>query len=372
MVQKFAVPTSRKPTVRSLYIGASDPAKFTTRSSALDTRISYGISLELVSGDRLRPPIASARQAVDAYIDSINQQVYFNEAQAEDFAQRALSLAVSINDRSRITRVKKAIFTLYSLVGDVEKQGLWWLPFDNLYGLKQAGLTPDEQTKIIEELERVLQVTTKEEGERFDPFAAQGAAERLERHYRRIGQQAEVHRVILAYGKAFENAAEKANPLLAVAWLQPVFQKYYDVSLKDDAARLQRILETRGPHAQAGMQRMEVPLQVSVEDMEKYADALTAGDQRHALGQIGMRFLPHTDELQAFNEQMRSHAPLSTLIPIRRFEAGHVAAIIGSQSEDPDGRLIHQIANRIGFEMPLLAIALEKAKTHHGLDADKI
>ena len=324
----------------------------------------------LVSGDR--PPIASARQAVDAYIDTINQQVYFNEAQAEDFAQRALRLAVSINDRSRIAKVKKAIFTLYSLVGDVEKRGLWWLPFDNLYGLKQADLTPDEQTKIIEELERVLQVTTNEKGGRFDPFAAQGAAERLERHYRRIGQQADVHRVILAYGKAFHNAAEKANPLLAVAWLQPVFEKYHDVGLKDNAARLQRVLETRGPQAQAGMQRVEVPLQVSLEDMEKYADALTAGDQRQALGQIGMRFLPHTDELQAFNEQIRSDAPLSTLIPIRRFEAGHVTAIIGSQSEDPDGRLINQIADRIGFEMPWLAIALEKAKTRHGLDADKI
>ena len=246
------------------------------------------------------------------------------------------------------------------------------MPFDNLYGFKQVDLTPDERAKIIEGLERVLQVTIDEKGGHFDPFAAQGAAERLERHYRRIGHQTDVHRVILAYGKAFENAAEKANPLLAVAWLQPVFEKYHDVGLNDEAARLQRVLETRGPQAQAGMQRVEVPHQVSPEDMEKYADALTAGDQRQALGQIRMRFLPRIDEFQAFNEQMRAHAPLSTLIPIRRFEAGHVAAIIGSQSEDPDGRLINQIANRIGFEAPWLAIALEKAKTRHRLDADKI
>ena len=324
----------------------------------------------LVSGDR--PPIASARQAIDAYNDAINQEVYFNEAQAEDFAQRALILAVSINDKSRIAKAKKAIFTLYSLIGDVQKRGLWWLPFDNLYSLKQADLTPNEQEKIIEGLEQVLQVTTDEKGGSVDPFAAQGAAERLERHYRRIGQQADIHRVILAYGKAFETAAEKANPLLAVAWLQPIFEKYHDVGLKDDAARLQRVLETRGPQAQAGMQRVEVPVKVSLEDMEKYADALTAGDQRQALGQIGMSFLSRIDELQAFNERMRAYAPISTLFPIRRFEVGHVAAIIGSQSEDPDGRLINQIANRIGFEMPWLAIALEKAKTRHGLDADKI
>jgi hypothetical protein len=305
----------------------------------------------IVTGNRAE--IAHARHAIDAYIGVIDEKIYFNEVQAEDFVNRAINLAIRINDKSRIGKAKKAIFDLYPLVSDIEPRGLWWLLFDNLYDLKKANLTAAEQQTIVDELERRLRLTSDQANKQsFDPFAAQGAAERLERHYRRIGQLAEVHRVIRAYGQAFENAAKEANPLLAVAWLQPVVEKYHDVGLREDAARLHQILETRGPQAQASMQRVEVPAQFTMEDMEKYAEALIAGDRRQALGQIGGRFMPHIADVQALNTQMRSHAPLSTLIPIRRFEAGHVAAIIGSQEEDPDGRLINQIANRIGFEMP--------------------
>src|SRR5258708_10650083 len=42
----------------------------------------------VVTGNR--PKITLARQAIDAYIDAINKKFYFNEAQAEDFVQRAL------------------------------------------------------------------------------------------------------------------------------------------------------------------------------------------------------------------------------------------------------------------------------------------
>jgi lysyl-tRNA synthetase class 1 len=325
----------------------------------------------IVTGNR--PDIAYARLAIDAYIDVIGYKVYFNEAQAEDFVQRALSLAIQINDKARTAKAKKALFDLYALVGDIEHRGLWSMLFDNLYGVRKANVTALEEQRIIDELERVLRLTSDQTNkEKFDPFAAQGAAERLERHYRRTNQPDEVHRVIRTYGQAFEDAAKEAAPLLAVAWLQPVFEKYQDAGLREDAARLHQILEMRGPQAQAGMQRIEIPIQISPEDIEKYAEALTAGDLRQSLGQIGVSFIPQIAEIQAHNQQMRSHAPLSTMIPIRRFEAGHVAAIIGSQAEDSDGRLVNQIATRIGFETPWLATAFEKLKARHGLDAAQI
>jgi Domain of unknown function (DUF4209) len=322
---------------------------------------------------RNRPQVAYAQKAIDAYIEAVNGKCYFQDSQAEDFAARAFSLAVSINDKTRISRAKKALFDLYAIIGDISKRGMWWLLFDNLYDVKKANLSEAEQQSIVDGLEHVLEATTNRTAkETFDPFIAQEAAERLERHYRRICQQADVHRVARAYGQAFENAAKDANPLLAVAWLQPVFEKYHDLGLKDDASRIHSVLESRGPDAQTGMRRVAIPVQINMEDVEKYAEALTGGDERQALRQIGMRFIPQVDEVHAMNEQMMARAPLSTLIPIRRFEAGHVAAIVGSQDEDPDGRLINQIANRIGFEVPWLAVAFDKAKTRYGLEPEQL
>jgi hypothetical protein len=78
------------------------------------------------------PGIAYAQLAIDAYADVISKKVYFNEAQAEDFAQRVLALAIQINDKARIAKAKQVLFDLYALVGEIENRGLWWMLFDTV------------------------------------------------------------------------------------------------------------------------------------------------------------------------------------------------------------------------------------------------
>jgi len=174
-----------------------------------------------------RPDVTFARTAIDAYVEAIENQIYFHDSQAEDFAARALNLALSINDKAQVQRVKDMFFALHAAIGDVTKRGLWWILFDNLYNSPGVALTDPERQSIIDGLEHVLQITTDRNQEHFDPWAAQGAAERLERRYRQAGQMTEVHRVVRAYGQAFESAANDANAMLAVAWLQQVFDKYH-------------------------------------------------------------------------------------------------------------------------------------------------
>jgi hypothetical protein len=104
----------------------------------------------IVTGNR--PEIAHAQHAIDAYIDVIDKKFYFNEAQAEDFVQRALGLAIRINDTLRTSKAKTAVFDLYALVGDIEQRGSWWLLFDNLYDMKNLDLSDAEQQTVIEKL----------------------------------------------------------------------------------------------------------------------------------------------------------------------------------------------------------------------------
>jgi lysyl-tRNA synthetase class 1 len=319
-----------------------------------------------------RPDVTFARAAIDAYVEAIENQIYFHDSQAEDFAGRALSIALSINDKVRVQQVKSVFFTLDAAIGDVEKRGLWSMLFDNLYDLPGVGLTDPERQNIIDKLEHVLQVTTQRGQAQFEPWFAQGAAERLERHYRRVGQMADVHRVVRACGQAFESAANDANAMLAVAWLQPVFDKYHDVGMGEDARRVHQVLEKRGLEAQAGIQRVEIPLRIDPADVDRFADALTNGDLEEALKRIGMKFIPQADEVRSLNERMKTDAPLMLRIAITRYEAGHPAGITGPQDEDADGRLIHQMANQIGLEAIWLAASFEKLVRRYGATAEQI
>jgi hypothetical protein len=319
-----------------------------------------------------RPDVAFARSAIDAYVEAIESQIYFHDSQAEDFAARALSLALSINDKVRVQRVKNVFFALHAAIGNVTKRGLWWILFDNLYNSPGVVLTDLERRNIIDGLEHVLQIATDRNQGYFDPWVAQGAAERLERHYRRANQMPEVHRVVRTYGQAFESAANDANALLAVAWLQPVFDKYHDVGVGEDARRVHQVLEKRGLEAQAGMQRVEIPIQINADEVNRFAGALTDGDLHQALKRIGMMFVPRADEVRSLNERLRTDAPLMSLLPITRYEAGHPAGIIGSQDQDADGRLVHQMASQMGMQAIWLGATFEKLVERYGAPAEQI
>jgi hypothetical protein len=77
-----------------------------------------------------RSYVSFARTTIDAYVEAIENKIYFHDPQAEDFAIRALGLAQSINDKSRIDKVKDILFTLDVEIGDVKNRGLWWILFD--------------------------------------------------------------------------------------------------------------------------------------------------------------------------------------------------------------------------------------------------
>jgi hypothetical protein len=206
----------------------------------------------------------------------------------------------------------------------------------------------------------------------FDPWAAQGAAERLERHYRKIQKFDEVRRAAEAAGVAFEQAAGDAEPLLAVAWLQPVYEKYRDLRMQVAASRVHLALEARSKAAPASMKRLEVPINVSRDEVNQSIETLTDGGLTKALLKVAVGFIPNARDLRNFNEQMKDIAPLTSRISIRIFEADFPSAVVGSQDDDPDGRLVHQIGQRISMHAPFLAMAFNRIIERYQMTSDKI
>jgi hypothetical protein len=117
------------------------------------------------------------------------------------------------------------MFDLYDRVAQPELAGSWPFLFDNLLDNKKLTLTEEQQKRIIRSLEEMLRRSADRSSPRdFNPWGAQGAAERLAGIYSNSRAKEEVQRVIRTYGMAFEKLAEEASPTLALAWLQPVYE----------------------------------------------------------------------------------------------------------------------------------------------------
>lgn len=314
-----------------------------------------------------------ARRAADAYLKAVETKYYVDYYQASDFLRRALSLSISINDQALISRSKDAAFELHRLIGPFAKGSMWWFLFDTLYDENAVSLTDTERATIIDGLEEALKkASDRSQPDLFDPWAAQGAAERLERHYRENQKIGEVRRVAEAAGLAFEQAARDAEPLLAVAWLQPVYEKYRHLGMRDAAGRVHLALEAKSQRAPESMKRLEVPINIDPHELNEYVEKLTDGGLRDALLKVAVRFIPSAKDLRNFNERMKDVAPLSSLIPMRIFQGNFVSAVIGSQVDDPDGRLVHQIGQRISLEAPFLALAFKRIVERYQMTSEQL
>jgi len=315
-----------------------------------------------------------AQIAVDAYIEATEKQLYTMDIEGFVWLRRALGLSLCIEDKVRQKRVVDSIFALYDKVLDPRHIGVWVFPFDCLYDNK-VSLTPEHEARLITDLETMLLRTSgKAAAEEFDPFGAQAAAERLARHYNRQNDRSNVQRVVKAYGQAFEKISRDASPMLAMAWLQPVVERYEQEGLREEAEQLQVLSAEKGKNVGDDLKNFSVKSEVKRQDVDSLVEHLIgSGDLETSLCRVADYFIPKADDARRFLEKMRTETPLLSMIPIVVVESdGRPTAKIDSLDEDAEGRLHAQLAQSIGFYQPFLAHTLEKLRETYNETADDI
>ncbi len=315
-----------------------------------------------------------AQMAIDAYLTAAERQLYTMDIEGFGWLRRALNLSLSIDDRERQKQVVDSIFALYDKVVNPHHIGVWAFPFDCLYD-KKGLLTSEQETRLIADLETMLERTSgKERAEEFDPFGAQAAAERLARHYNRQNDKSNVQRVIRSYGQAFEKISKDASPMLAMAWLQPVVERYEQEGLKEEAERLQNTSAEKGRNIADDLKTISVKTEVKREDVDRLVEHLIGrADIVKSLCRVGEYFIPKVDDARQFLERMKTETPLLSMIPVVTVQGdGRPTAKIDSLDEDAEGRLHAQLAQSIGFCQPFLTYTLEKLREKYTPSVDDI
>ena len=307
--------------------------------------------------------VGQARVAIDSYIEASRLEYQF-AIQPIGYVTRALALALSISDASRVRCVADEMFVLYDRVAKPHQAGTFPFLFDSLYGNKKVTLTPEQTERIIGSLENVLKVSTPL-GADFNPISAEGAASRLATHYRKQNQPADVQRVWRTYGAAMEEAAKQGSPMLALGWLQPVLAMYTREGLREDADRVNQFLSGNQQALNKEFKTISADFKIPPDTLTEYVNGLTDGGLDEALGRIAARFLTRVADAKEVLEEGAKHAPLQALIPIQKIRDGHVVATIGSVEQDPEGRLIHQLAQNIGIQTVFLDAALRRLRERY-------
>jgi hypothetical protein len=179
---------------------------------------------------------AMARIAITANVEIAQRHLYEHDFDLAKKLKRALSLALQINDAELLQKVKETIISseaFFAAKGNTKNRGF---SYDILIENNRIQLTDGELSEIILALEQWLDIVSDiGSQELFDPFAAEEAALRLAKYYRRINELDKMRNTLLKYGNAFLEAAKKASALVASAWLQKVYATYRQFSLIKEA-----------------------------------------------------------------------------------------------------------------------------------------
>ena len=284
---------------------------------------------------------------------------------------RAVHSARSINHSDLASEAAAELISFCERHGDPAHAGIWLAPFDTLYD-ERGLLTSEQKDQIISNLEAMLQrISSAENGKDFNPFGAQSAAKRLIKHYK---SPAHTQRLVQAYGSSFERLAPDAAPMLAMAWLQPVVERYQQVGLKSESERLANIVAEKGRNIGEDLKTYSVEVPIESELLEKVTEELLAGNELgQKLHRIGLEFTPRARQVKESLVSALQNAPLLSRIGqyIVTLD-GQTTARIGSLDEDLEGRLHRQTADHIGILQFVLSHTLSELKRRDNPTAEQI
>lgn len=307
------------------------------------------------------PHYSMAQIVIDSIIEIAQRNCYTPEVYVKRKLERALSLAIALNDNSRIKKVADTTIAYEDAITDDSKLGLWGFSYNLLFENDKVKLTDDQKQKLIDDLEghllRASQPTNKEE---IDPWAVEAAALRLAKYYRKIGRGEDTKRVIVAIGNAFIQASSKASALQTSAWLQRVHATYKEFGLSDEAEEISIKLREVGEKKKSELKSFSYTMEVSKEKMEKYIAALIEGELDDVLTRIAAHYIPKKSEVEKQLKELASEAPVAFLMPMELLDnTGRPLAKVGSLEEDLAGHTVKLMSQNMAIGSIYLRQVLE-------------
>ena len=319
-----------------------------------------------------KPDYKVAVVVIENSIEIANKDLHKYQVSVITKLRRALSLALSLNDKELIRKVKDAIIAYENKVAEDDKLGLWGFSFDLLLKNVKVDLAKKEKDSIIRDLEERLDKLSKSSDHNF--WAVEHASLRLAEYYKHIDKKEDVKRVLLTYGKVVKEAVSmKPSALVAIAWWERLFHIYLQYGLKEESNEISIEMRKLGTKANSELKTIETSVEISTEELKKLINALVAGDLRTALARVAIHYLPKKGEAIKELTNLSKEAPISFLFTRKiQDSSGRIVATVGPLKEDFDGHVISQISQNISFSSIFLRDTIKALICKFDLEAETI
>jgi len=316
-----------------------------------------------------KPHYSIAQVFIDCVIETAQNDLHKFPTDTIKKLERALSLALTINDKERIEKIKDAIIYYENKIAEDGKAGLWGFSYELLLKNNKIPVSEDEERNIINSLGRRFERLLKSE----DIWAAEKATFLLVDYYRRIGNQEEAKQILLTYGNMVQQKANQVSALQGSGWLEKLYHIYLQHGLKEQADKISTKLKELWSKSSSELKTIEARSTIPKEKVDKLITMLIEGDLKAAFAKVAVYYIPRKDEVKKQLDELSKIAPLIYLITHKiQDHEGRVISTVGPLEEDLEGHIALQVSQNMNIESFFLRETIKALVKKFNFDAATI
>ena len=273
--------------------------------------------------------------------------------------EKALKVAVAINDRQRILSISDSIIDYEITHSKEDRLGTWGHSFDVLIGdrylYKKIELRKEQENKIISELERKLKMFCAMDPKSFRPDVVEDIVKKLVFYYNSKQDQNNIQRVLIKYKDSilYKLSSKNLPAIIKETLLKKVREIFLQYGLSKEAKNLEpeiRSLQEKSIK-ELDLKKISVPIKIPKEVINSYISELNKGTLSDALDTIAVGLIPDQEESKDLVIKIASEHPLQYLFSQVILDSrGRKIAEIGPIDKDLKGRTIQQTKQAIDFK----------------------
>ncbi len=324
---------------------------------------------------RGRDKFEYVKLAIDAYIATSRMDDGSGWMEVRDNLTRALQLALSVNDATRIDKAVTATIEYVDRTAEDDAIGTYIYLFDNLIPPEKGPkLTSDQQRDIVAMFEAKLAKMSTLGGQwDVDPHPVREIGDRLARFYEREGKPDDRSRVLRLVAQAFERRAKVGDALLGSIFMNVARKYYVRAGLRDEAERVQCEAQKMGPEAEKRLVRTTVEHEIPKDEVDKFLHGMMECGMEKALLRFAEFFVPSQAEIAKQEDSLTKDFPLRALFftTTKKLGHGHIEADVSDDTADADGVPVFQTTQYIQFQAAWIRLMFERM-IQDGLTARRI
>lgn len=284
--------------------------------------------------------------------------------------KRALTLAIWINDKERIKKIKEAIINLEEKISEDEKAGLWgfafkWLLLDFC---NRVSITPQEKDCLINNLEKRLEIVKK------DPWSVEHAVSLLAEYYANEKDETNLMRVLGTLENSLkENDRTNSDALLkihAFEQIHEIYQKYRDKGFPEAIKATNRISQEIGCldlDWDKSLKAVSVTTSIEKEKIDNFLKNIFGEKKQNELETIFVKmvlaFLPKQKDIENQLKEISKKNPIRFLCTTQIISGdGIPIAKLSSLDKDYDKHFQRYASQYLQFGSFFLFLAIDELK----------